>query len=325
MHIEQSNGINAVVNVTTWGGETDSFEPYPEGARAKILVYSPETPLYDFITPNYPYLFKLSRERCPEQFWIEIFAYQLGRCMQIPVPPTFIGYSEQTNQYAALIEWFYSPTAEDIYIRGGDYFTRLIPNFDRERGEQHNFETITHIFQESLFTNYINWQSDWAKILLFDALIGNTDRHQDNWGIIITHKHKNTTSPGIVTGVRLSPAFDNGTSMGYELPEAKFNLYVDKRLEKYVNNGTHQLRWKLTDPKKAQHAELLLKFIHNYPDTLKIMLECLHKVNLVTFEKILEQLVKVDIRVKLTEQRALFMLKLIDYRHQRLLKTLQGL
>ncbi len=113
------------VDVTAWGGN-ENFEPYPEGARDKILVYSPEAPQHNFIKPSHPYLFKLSRTRCPEQFWIEIFAYQLGNQMQIPVPATFVGYSTRTDQCAALIEWFYSPTAEDIYIRGGDYFTRAI-------------------------------------------------------------------------------------------------------------------------------------------------------------------------------------------------------
>lgn len=313
------------VNVTTWGG-TENFEPYPEGARDKTLVYSPEIPLYDFITPNHPYLFKLSRKRCPEQFWIEIFAYQLGNCMHISVPPAFVAYNEKTNQCAALIEWFYSPTAEDIYTSGGDYFTRIIPDFDHEKGEQHNFETIANIFQESFFTNYVEWKSSWAKMLLFDALIGNTDRHQNNWGVVITHTHEDKDSPGVVKEVRLSPAFDNGTSMGYELPESKFITFNnEKRLEKYVLTGTHQLRWKLDDPKKAGHAEMLLKFINSYPDTHQMMLECLYKVNSVVFEEILDRLVTVNVQIKLTEPRAIFMLKLINYRHQQLLKILQGI
>ena len=161
---------------------------------------------------------------------------------------------------------------------------------------------------------------------MFDALIGNTDRHQDNWGVVITHSHKNKNSPGIITGVRLSPAFDNGTSMGYELPEADFIICNDdKRLEKYAARGTHQLRWKLTDPKKANHSDLLLKLINSYPDTHEIMLECLRKVNSVVFEKILDQLVRIEVGVKLTEARAIFMLKLISYRHQRLLKILEGI
>jgi hypothetical protein len=29
------------------------------------------------------------------------------------------------------------------------------------------------------------WLELWVKMFTFDALIGNTDRHQNNWGIIV--------------------------------------------------------------------------------------------------------------------------------------------
>jgi hypothetical protein len=62
----------------------------------------------------------------------------------------------------------------------------------------------------------------WAKALTFDALIGNTDRHQDNWGIIITRQ---TEAPNKIKKMRISPVFDNGTSMGHEIsPRAVFML-----------------------------------------------------------------------------------------------------
>jgi hypothetical protein len=308
------------INVTEWGAG-EHFEPYPEGARDKTLVYSPLLPSQNFIKPNYPYLFKLSRARCPEQFWVEIFAYELGNYMNISVPPTFVAYNEEKNQTAALIEWFYS--SSELYRRGGDYLTRIIPNFDRETGKQHNFQTIIYLFQQGLFADYINWKVSWTQILLFDALIGNTDRHQDNWGIIIKRGHRDKSSLGVIEEIRLSPAFDNGTSMGYELPAEKFKIFnEEKSLESYVNRGTHQLRWKLDDIKKSGHSEMLLMLVDSYPETRQIMLQCLENVNYQIFENILHELTKLDVPIKLTPERAAFMLKLINFRHQRLLKEL---
>ena len=56
-----------------------------------------------------------------------------------------------------------------------------------------------------------NRREYWAKILLFDCLIGNTDRHHENWGIIIDSTNEK----------RFAPAFDNGIALGFrELPEA---------------------------------------------------------------------------------------------------------
>lgn len=47
--------------------------------------------------------------------------------------------------------------------------------------------------------------------LMLDALIGNTDRHHENWGII--------TSPG--RRKRLAPTYDHASSLGRELNDTK--------------------------------------------------------------------------------------------------------
>jgi hypothetical protein len=41
--------------------------------------------------------------------------------------------------------------------------------------------------------------------MFFDALIGNTDRHHENWGLI--------------NNERLSPLYDNGISLGWRIEE----------------------------------------------------------------------------------------------------------
>jgi hypothetical protein len=50
-------------------------------------------------------------------------------------------------------------------------------------------------FQNPLKTN---WQQWWVDALLFDALIGNTDRHQDNWGVTVQRPCKNGVHPAAV-------------------------------------------------------------------------------------------------------------------------------
>jgi len=56
---------------------------------------------------------------------------------------------------------------------------RIIPGYDLKAGKQHNFIDISiwiTLFSKGTHDNYWIY---WAKILLFDALIGNTDRHQE--------------------------------------------------------------------------------------------------------------------------------------------------
>lgn len=316
---------NQPVDITKWGGDNENeFDPYPEGARDKTLVYSPAIPPYCFLKANHQYLFKLSRDRCPEQFWVEIFAYQLGVHMDISVPATFVAYNDTKKQCAALIEWFLfsSSSVKEEFESGGDLCQQRIPNFDQKRGKQHNFETISRICQDLQDKNptlNFDWKMHWAKTFLFDALIGNKDRHQSNWGIIRTWEYGEAVPSSSIKEIRISPVFDNGTSMGYEFPSNKFEKFNDvKCLEKYVLNGRHHMKWRVDDEYGMHHSEMLTKYASIYPETRQIMLNCLRMVNDEIFKKILSDLTKFDVPVKLTPGRANFMLKLINFRHQRL-------
>lgn len=315
------------VDVTFWG-EKEEFEPYPEGARVKTLVYAPTQPTFAFLKGSHQYLFKLSRDRCPEQFWNEIFAYRLGLEMGVSVPPAFVAYDDNTNQSAALIEWFLSLTGSirEDSESGGDLCQQMISNFDRDKGKQHNFETLSQIclnLQEKYPSFNFDWKTYWAKAFLFDALIGNTDRHQNNWAIIRAWEYSEIERAYSIKAIRFSPVFDNGTSMGYEFTADKFKHFSDKRrIEVYVSKGRHHIKWGLDDIQSMQHSEMLIKFTAIYPETREIMLDCLNRVNLETFEKILHDLTKFDVSVKLTPERANFMLKLLAFRHQRLLNEL---
>lgn len=312
------------IDVAYWR-QDEEFAPFPEGARDKTLIYCPIPSPYAFLKTTHRYLFKLSASRYPEQFWAEIIAYRLGIQMDIEVPPTFVSYDSIKKQSGALIEWFLRPTNfpyhNEYYIPGGDFCQVFIPKFDRKKGKEHNFETVSKIFDELQSGPHFNedWKEYWAKTFLFDALIGNTDRHQDNWGIIVQHDFK--PNPEIET--RISPVFDNGTSMGHEISSSKFEYYCDSNnLMKYISNGLHHMKWNIDGP-KIGHLEKLQKLIEHYPKTRQVILHCLKKVNYETFKSILDDLVAFKIPTRLSTERAAFMLRLLQFRHQRLLVELE--
>ena len=51
----------------------------------------------------------------------------------------------------------------------------------------------------------------WAGYLVFDAWIANTDRHHENWGVLIDRRDGSS---------RLAPSFDHGSSLGFNEPAA---------------------------------------------------------------------------------------------------------
>lgn len=311
-----------VVDVSGWS-IGDSFTPYPDGTRAKFDVFCSGVAPYGFLIPNHRYLFKKTFERRKgiifyEQFWVEIIAYKLGRVLDIPVPPAFVGCYQDPNrglEYASLIEWYYNYPDEAgcLVNRGGDFMSQMIPGYDRKKGRLHNFETITKIFTDLIHVQ--DWQAKWAVILLFDAIIGNTDRHQENWEI---YSYFNENSQLIE---ELSPAFDNGTSMGYDILLEKISGKL-ANLQAYINRGTHHMMWSMHDEKHAKHFELLEKLIARFPQTEQAIKTKLRIDISTAFSDIL-QLTEFEIhdtRYRLTQQRAEFIIKLIDSRYNRLRK-----
>lgn len=103
------------------------------------------------------------------------------------------------------------------------------------------------------------WRQWWIDALLFDALIGNTDRHQDNWGLIFTRTEQ-------VARCRLAPLFDNGTSLGHERFTDRVSRWTAADYDHYISKGTHQLKWSLADPLQG-HFSLLKRALDEWPDT----------------------------------------------------------
>ncbi len=315
---------NEIVKIADW--EYDPDHPfYPEGSRVKSLLFSPDKAPFDFIKEKHAYLFKQSRERYPTQFWAEVIAYRVGCLMGVEVPPAFVAFDSEANQFAALIEWFYvypfSSTDQNLYISGGEYMKRLIPEYDQKKGKQHNVQTFVRFMNtvikpvgETAFDPLL----DLARIFIFDSLIGNTDRHQDNWGIVWKIKNEE------IYEARLSPAFDNGTSLGHEILDSKLENFLDlERLNSYVKRGRHHIRWTLKSPNQCGHLELIELFVEKFPQYIVPMIDCLN----FNHEKLKSQIFELSefsVNDNLSIERCEFVVNMILKRRDLLLDILSN-
>ena len=300
---------NEIIDVRNWSpsGEYDGL--YPKGARTKSCFFSPEDvqKQYNFLKNDHYYLFKESNKNYPWQFWIEIIAYRLGKFMDIEVPPAYIGYRGDVDKYGALIEWFYNK--DHGYIEGSIVMQHEISDYDIKKGEKHNFATIL-----SFFDNKKLILEHWAKIFTFDTVIGNTDRHQDNWGIVYK-KGKNGYEY-----IEFSPAFDNGTSMGHEILEHKFvNFDNPDRLNTYLTNSKarHHMKFNLEDHIQYNFIDFMRRFFTEY----KINTDNILKYIDFSFNEFVDSIsplinVEVPDKYKLTRGRLDFILKLLKMRIQ---------
>lgn len=194
--------------------------------------------------------------------------------MDVPVPPAFVAFDSRNQQSGALIEWFYGfPKDQPVrYVEGGDFMVRMIPGFDREKSAQYNFRTVMALTKA--LTDKGVLASDgieyWCKVLTFDALIGNTDRHQDKWGIL--WKGSQLTA-GCVS---FSPAFDTVRQWAGRLLRRISESSMIHNILRTMSVKAHNMNWDARDSERLSHAEMLRRLIAKFSGKKEKMLNSLH-------------------------------------------------
>lgn len=309
-----------IVDVANWPAD-EEFPVYPEGAREKRALFCPSADQCKLLIPSHRYLLKFSVRWAPEQFWCEILAHRIGIQMDVEVPPALVALDSNTGRCGALIEFFIGrPGARgEAYVPGGDSMQTLIRDYDRARGHQHNFEAVSR-WCRALAQGLIlstDWVTYWAKVLAFDSLIGNTDRHHNNWGTIFIRRPESRIE------ARLSPAFDNGTSLGYELTDERMRSWMKDQaaIARYVAKGQHHMKWQLADKTRRSHADLLSLFCAKHDSRKEMVLASLALADS-RIEECVSELTKFEVPTPFSPQRAEFLIRLLKFRRDNLISML---
>lgn len=274
------------------------------------MLICPQDAAEPYLIPGHAYLFKTAMGWQEKQVWSEVIAYRLGVLFGLDVPPCFVAVDENTGETGALVEFFYGypDDAEPArLVHASDLMTRILA--DKKKGRPHGVRTNLLLCRALRINDPIAW---WGRTLTFDALIGNTDRHPDNWGFLIRR------AKGIAPSARLAPIFDNGTSLGYEQPASKLAAMLEpRRLTTYVHRGTHHCGWDTTEDGPAAHGALCKRYIEAYTDAGPAM------VSLIRFDAtqvtgILEECTHFDVSTPFTVERAKFVSRLLEARRDML-------
>ena len=142
--------------------------------------------------------------------WRDLIAFYIGKTIGVDVPKTWLATykdSRKNSPYCGVLtEWFYDAYARDQKIEiGRNILRELIPNYHHV--QHHNLETILR-YARSAGIKHV--EKIWGKIMLFDLIIGNGDRHDDNWAIIHTKQ-----------GKKFAPAFDNSSAFLTKMREKR--------------------------------------------------------------------------------------------------------
>lgn len=269
------------------------------GTRAKKYLQGPDGKFYYFKRSQ----FKPGKDYTYE-FWNEIIAYELG---------TMLGFKMLQYDIAidgaimgCICESMINSEEEEL-IEGIKYLQAYSPDYDptkKEHQKWYTFNLIEGALESAKIPHFIN---DVIKIIIFDSIIGNGDRHQENWAVIskqqlITDivdelekskkiklsktdkslfrwvkkhisvkKEKGEKIPALLykTITSFSPVYDSGSSLGRELLDDRVHLYLSdpKELNRYIEKGTSEIHW---ENKKCSHFELILNLLQSkYKETVK--------------------------------------------------------
>ncbi len=165
-------------------------------------------------------LLKIGRTGSGEN-WAEKACWHLATLLGIPAAEVHLALWQRSDksEQGTLSPKFI--TEEDALHHGNELLEGRIEGYDRvkSRTSLHTVSAVLDVLADTrphplLQGVMSNAAEQFIGYLLFDAWIGNRDRHHENWGVV--------QPAGALPEARyLAPSYDHGSSLGRELTDAK--------------------------------------------------------------------------------------------------------
>jgi hypothetical protein len=165
-----------ILEVTEWN-EKSYFST--GGTREKSLLESPDGYNYYFKTsllkPNKDYKF---------EFWSEIIASEIGKRLGLDVLKYDVAIK---GSNIGCISQSMINSEKERLIEGVNYLIGYNNMYDPKSKEHQPLYSYQYIREALRYFKLDFFTPNIDEIIVFDALIGNGDRHQENWAVIASH------------------------------------------------------------------------------------------------------------------------------------------
>jgi hypothetical protein len=281
-------------NITSW-----NEKPWYQtgGTRSKIIVENPET------GEDYYFKSSLKKEKIDYkyEFWSEIAASEVGSLLGFDMLKYDIAFNR--GEIGCLSKSMVTEGKNKL-TEGVSYLTGFDTTYNPDEKYSKKLYTF-HFIRDTLeYFQLGHYIGNIIEIIVFDSIVGNGDRHQENWGIItdynevikmleditkkekkgvfekslfallaITSKSKREDAVKLVKEFYLkmpgkfSQIYDSGSCLGRELDDNKIKQMLSDKsmIEAYIRKGVSEIHW---EGEKLSHIVLIDKLQQIYPETV---------------------------------------------------------
>lgn len=188
-----------VLDVTTW----EDVAEEQRGKREKRWVMDPQQQLW---------LRKVPHPERPFEHAIEALVLRLARASGLPAAEGHVctwAEAGHSGHRAGIAVRSFTMGAQEL-VQGNTLLGSLDAAYDPERHEAHTLERVRRVL--AAHDGPAGELTDaFVDMLLFDAWVGNGDRHQENWGLLLE----------LGVPLTLAPMYDVAACLGAELNDQK--------------------------------------------------------------------------------------------------------
>ncbi len=237
--------MKKLISFDSW--EVDIDTPLGSGASKKNWLINYEKKQRGIF--KYPKV--TSKSNITGEYWAECLACEIANILNIPCAKVDIGsYCDSIGSMSYMLLKENEYLNEGLYFISKEYPAYSVDKFfDSSTGTWYSLQMIMKSLKE------MGLEKDFLIIPLFDALIGNTDRHHSNWGVVLS---KDNLKP------KISPLYDNGSSLCSIVSEDKINLHDKNWFNAQIDSKSKSIIRFENTKERPTHFKMVEYLAHHF-------------------------------------------------------------
>lgn len=264
------------------------------------------------------YIAKTGHKHYPIESITELLLNRLGAIFGLKMADSKLAMIG--GQLRFLSRYFLNASKKEELVHGADILagylndsSQFIEEVDKQKLTR---EWFTLQIIDSAVSNMFLYQKDeimheLMKLIIFDTLVGNNDRHFFNWGVI--RSVEGSFQP------YFSPVYDTARGLFWNYSESKLadivevNSNINRHIQKYCKKSRPKIGWE--KEKNLDHFELFEKI---YKDEYYILKEEVKELLALSVLGAMKQEVRKNFQSLMSMNRTMMICKCLEYRFDKL-------